>query len=338
MSEARIRFVYDNLDISDYVENVEWSGHSEKPNRQLTVSLKNTSNGRFRAFDIENGKVVEFYNKGVKLFRGIVFAFNIDRSGSQSITAYDENVYLLKSTDTRTFKNVKASDIVRRICSDFGIPVGSIADTGYIIPKLILKQKTLLDMVNYALELTRRQTGKRYILRNENGRLSLVQFTAKRSSFLLETTKNIISADYSQSIEDTKTQVKVIGGKDDAIIKTVRNASVTSKYGVMQHLETMDEKATTSQVSQRADQLLKELAVINDQASIEVLGIDEITTGMGLYVREPMTGLTGGYFVTNDTHRYANGVHTMSLEIAATYELPEIEIEEEALGSDEETD
>ena len=94
----------------------------------------------------------------------------------------------------------------------------------------------------------------------------------------------------------------------------------------------MDEKATQSQVKQRAEQLLKELAVINDQATVDALGDEKVITGVGIYVKEPMTGIIGGYFITGDTHTFSNGNHTMSLELSATYEMPPIEIEKEALG------
>ena len=134
-----------------------------------------------KAFSANNGDLIEFYNYGRKLFRGVVFSVTTDSNGSQQIVAYDENIYLLKSTDSRVFKNVKASDIVNRLCSDFGITPGSIEDTGYVIPKLILSQKSIFEMIRYALEVTRKQTGKRYLVRNVRGTLWLTKFTSEKS-------------------------------------------------------------------------------------------------------------------------------------------------------------
>jgi hypothetical protein len=323
---------YDKYDITEIVTSVEWSGHSERPFRQISVSLKNKVDGEKQALKIKNGGQMEFRNDGTLLFRGVVFSTDISERGDMNVTAYDENVYLTKSTENRKFTNVKASEIARRICSDFSIPVGKISDTGYVIPKLIMRDKTLYDILLYALTLTRKQTGKRFFIGNEGGKFYLRSATEKTSRYLLERGRNITGASYSESIEDTKTQVKVIGGKDDKYVVKLKNDALAKKYGVMQAVEFMDEKATKSQVEQRAKTLLKESGFIDDQANVEVIGFDDIITGTAVYVREPMTGIIGGYYVTGDSHSFHNGLHTMSLELSATYDLPKIEIEKEALG------
>lgn len=323
---------YNGRDITDMVVSVEWSGHSEKPNRQLSVIISNTENGRTQLLKIDNGKVVEFRNNNELLFRGFVFAHETTHKGETSVTAYDENIYLLKSTDRRKFTKMKASEIASRLCKDYGIPIGKISDTGYVIPKLILREKSLYDMLMYALTLTRKHTGKRFFISNVDGKFYLRAGSEKQSKYLIEVGRNIVSASYSQSIEETKTQVKVIGGKNESITVKQRNAALVKKYGVLQELEVMDEKATKAQMEQRAKTLLKERGVIDDQATVEALGVDEVITGTGVYVYEPMTGIKGGYYVTSDSHVYTGTSHTMTLELSATYDLPKIEIEKEALG------
>lgn len=329
---AEISVIYDNYDVTPLVKSVEWSGHSEKPNRQLNVSLANTLNGRSQAVKINKGRFVEFRNNGTLLFRGVVFSTNISDRGDLDMTVYDENYYLLKSSDSRKFTNVKASEIIVRLCKDFGIPYGTITNTGYVIPKLIFREKTLHDMILYALTLTKKQTGKRYFLSNRSGKLYLTAPESNPSKWVIEAGSNLTAASYSTSIEETKSRVKVVGGKNDAIVVTLTNNSLAKSYGIMQEVELMEEKSTKSQVEQRARALLKERGVIDDQASVDAIGIDSVVTGTAVYVNEPMTGIVGGYYVTSDTHRFANGAHTMSLELSFTYDLPKIEIEKEVLG------
>jgi hypothetical protein len=328
--QAEIKVVYNNTDITPVVSTVEWSGDVMQPCRTLNVSLTNTLDGRKRIFTFEKGAEIRFYNAGTELFRGVIFADEISRDGKHSITAYDENVYLTKSIDTRKFTNMKASDIVRRLCSDFGIPVGSIADTGYVIPKLILRDKSLYDMILTALTETKKHTGRRFILLNKGGKLVLQERKAQVTQFILENGVNIISARYSQSIEDMKTQVKVIGGDHDKnpIVATVKNDVLVKKFGVMQHLENADSKLTKSQIEQLARQLLKEHGTIADEATVEAIGIDSVIAGTSVYVKEPLTGIMGGYYVITDSHRYENGTHTMSITLSATDELPTLEYEE----------
>ncbi|WP_438824068.1 XkdQ/YqbQ family protein [Bacillus sp. JJ1503] len=312
--------------------SVDWSGHSEKPNRQITLSLKNTLDGRSQEVEFLNGGRIEFRNHSKVNFIGVIFSTDISENGDMHITAYDENIYLLKSVETRKFSKMKASDIAKRLCADFGIPAGQIADTGYVIPTLICREKSLYEILLMALTVTRNQTGKRFFIWSKNGRLMITTGSGQVSKYMIEAGTNILNANYSQSIEETKTRVKVFGGKDGKFVASARNGTLENEIGIMQVVEKMNEDATKSQVEQRAKQLLKERAVIDDQATVTALGIDEIITGTAVYVREPMTGIIGGYYVTNDSHRYENGSHIMTLQLSHTYDLPSIEVTKEELG------
>src|SRR5690606_2662806 len=149
---------------------------------------------------------------------------------------------LTKSTDTRIFKNRKASDIIRKLAADFGIPIGSIADTGYVIPYIRLSKTTLFDMVLKVLTLTRKQTGKRFFVRNDGGKLVVTAGTSN-ANYILKDGAKITSASYSRSIEHTRTHAKVIRGptgKEPVVV--VKDDAQRTQYGIIQAFEEMDEK------------------------------------------------------------------------------------------------
>ncbi|WP_232425916.1 hypothetical protein [Brevibacillus borstelensis] len=246
-----------------------------------------------------------------------------------NVVAYDENTYLTRSTDTRKFTKIKASQIVKQLCDEFGISTGEIADTGYVIPKLILRDKTLWEMMVIALTYTQKQTGRRFFITSREGRLHLLERKEQLVRWLLENGRNITGAAYSQSIEDMRTQVKVIGGDSEKkpIVATVKDDALIKRFGVTQHLERVDSDMTRSQIEQRAKQLLVELGTIDDNAQVDALGNAEVTAGTAIYARESMTGLIGGFYVTADTHTFANGNHMMSLTLSATDQLPRMEYE-----------
>ncbi|MDQ0154906.1 XkdQ/YqbQ family protein [Robertmurraya andreesenii] len=323
---TNIQVYYDNREITDLVESVTWSGDVAQAYRTLSVNMSNTINGRTRMIIIEKGKEMRFYHNGEFLFRGLVYADTIDSDGKQSITAYDENVYLTKSNDERKFTNVKASDIAKRLCSDFGIPVGAISDTGYVIPKLHMTGDTLYDFIIKALTLTKKQNGRRFFIYNHLGKLYLKE----RKEHIIEgqilVGSNLISASYSQSIEDLKTQVKVVGGNEKSpIIITVKDDTLRKKFGVMQHIESVDEKLSKSQVEQRARELLKQLGTINDDAQVTCIGNTKAVAGASMRVREPMTGIIGDYYITQDTHTFGTDGYQTTLTLSATDDLPEME-------------
>ncbi|KGR87425.1 hypothetical protein CD32_03785 [Lysinibacillus odysseyi 34hs-1 = NBRC 100172] len=315
-----------NMDITPFIESIGLSGDTTKFHRSLVLRMIATEDGRQRAFTFEEGDTITFKYDNVVRFVGIVFAYDISSDGSLSLTAHDSNAYLAKSTDALIFKNKKASDIIRILAADFGIPLGSVADTGYVIPYVRLSKLTLYSMMLKVLKITRNQTNKRFFIGNVNGKLTLTAGTSN-TRYLFKDGENLISASYSRSIEATRTQAKVIGGtKGKETVVVVKDDAKRAKYGVLQAFEEMDEKATPSQVKQRAHALLKEQSEVAEQLQIHVLGVPEVDVGTPVYIVNKMTATNGAYYVTSINHTYAAGLHEMTLELTRTYELPDIDI------------
>ncbi|MFS0841172.1 hypothetical protein [Paenibacillus sp. 1P03SA] len=323
--------------VDDIVKSVTWSGDTKQASRKLEVQLSNTLDGRTRALDIQLGAEIRFYSDSEELFRGIIFSHKIDSSGQMSLTAYDENIYLAKNKDSKKFVKKTASAIIKSLCSEFGIPTGVVEDTGYIIPKLILRDKTLWEIMVTALTVTYHQTGRKYFIYAREGKLNLSARKDVVAKINLETGLNIVDASFSASIEEMRTQVKVVGelkGKDSKgketkteISASAKNDALIKRFGVMQHLESMSGDVTRSQIEQRAKELLKQLAVITDQSTLNCLGVDDVVSGGAVYAYEPLTGIQGSYYVSADSHSWQSGNHTMSITITATDDLPLMEYE-----------
>lgn len=319
------------FDITELVESVTWSGDIKQAYRSLDVSISNTTNGRKRRVGIALGGEVRLFNHGKELFRGLVFKDGINDKGSHNFNAYDTNVYLTKNTDDRKFKKLTASAIIRRLCGDFDIKVGQIDDTGYVIPRLYFTDgATLYDMMVTALTETEKATGRRYFITNTDGKLNVLKRSKKTSQFILENGVNLIDASYSRSIDDLRSQVKLVGGEEGGeIVATLKNDALIRKFGTMQHYEAISDKdVTKSDLQQKARELLKSLGTIDDEASISALGIDSVISASSVYVKESMTRIVGGYYVASDSHTFSNGVHEMSIKLSATDDLPRLEYEE----------
>lgn len=329
---SRVTVVYCGLALDPIVTSVRWSGDVSLPYRTLNVTLANSNGGATRLVAVELGNEIRLYNNdnGAELFRGVVFAHDIDQSGRMNVTAYDENYYLTRNTDTKRFANMTAGAIIRQLCRDFGISAGNIAETSFVISKLILRDRTLWDMMIIALTETRKQNGRRFFVYADNGKLNVVERKGKVVNWLLADGINILSASYSQSIEDMKTQVKVLGGDPDKnpLVATVKDDALIAKYGLMQHLENADRDLKASELQQLARQLLADLAKITDVANVEALGNVEVTAGTAVYVKETMTGIIGAYYVSTDTHTFENGTHRMSVKLSATDDLPKLDYED----------
>ncbi|MBD2867737.1 XkdQ/YqbQ family protein [Paenibacillus arenilitoris] len=313
------------------VKSVKWSGDGKQASRKLVVELSNSENLRDRLIAIEKGSELRLLvDEKKELFRGVIFSDSINAGGQMTVTAYDENIYLTKNKDTKIFRNQTASDIVKRLCNEFSLPIGEIHDTGFVIPKLIFRDKTLYEMMVMSLTVSEKQNGKRFFVASKEGKLQLLARKEQEAKWVLENGVNLLDASYSQSIEELRTQIKVAGGdsKKKEQTASAKDQELIKRFGVMQHLEKPEQDMTKSQMEQLAKQLLKDMGTIDDEALIECLGIDEVVSGSAVYVKESVTGIVGGYYVSSDEHTFEQGSHRMSLTLSATDDLPKMEYKE----------
>lgn len=322
MVEYNNQTILDNL-----VESVSWSGDIKQASRRADIVLYNTKDGETSLISFAEGNEVRLLDDdGTELFRGVIFYQNLSSDGTVTLTAWDENIYLTKNSDTRKFVNTKASDIIKRLCTDYDIQIGSISDTGYIIPKMIMREKTLWEMMIMALTETKKQVGKQFYIYSAEGKLNVAERKDQLSMLVIDRDTNLVRATYYRSIEDLKNRVKVIAGSADGAASVIKSdQELIDKYGLMQYVETMDDDASTSAMSQRANELLTQLGVIDDESTVEAIGDTSIRAGSSVYVVEPITGIVGAYYVSTDTHEFQSGTHKMYLTLTATDDLPTLE-------------
>jgi hypothetical protein len=315
--------------IDQLVSSVTISGDTQQAARKASLTLQGTADGITRLLTLEKGCEVRVNDKGAELFRGIIFADGIDGAGSLTITAYDRNIYLTKNTDTRKFEKVTASTIIKTLCNAFGIPMGTIEDTGYIIPKMVFDNKTLWDMMVMALTYTKKQTGKQFFIFTDKGKLCVARFTKPTSRVVFEPGVNLTSMSRDTSIEDIATRLRLYGkGKKNAKIDiSVSDDALVKKYGVLQALESPDNSTTTSAAKQKATTRLNELKTQKDEVKIDALGIDTVVSGSAIYLVADLVGASGGYYVASDSHTYEGDTHTMSLRLSKTDVIPELKYE-----------
>ena len=76
-----------------------------------------------------------------------------------TITAHNNGIYLSTNKDTFSYSGKTASQIFSDVCGRFGIPTGSVDDTGYVIDELPKPKTTGWDVITDALSLTHDATG-----------------------------------------------------------------------------------------------------------------------------------------------------------------------------------
>lgn len=313
-------------DITGLVDTIKWAGRRGSPTRTLTISLLDDDGYKHARseIDIEQGYQCIFKYDGTELFRGIFLRQSQSNSKTGEYKAYDLGIYLSNNKDTFVYENKTATDVFKDVCSRFGIPVGSAAQTGYTIPDLTKKKTTGWDAIADALSLDYDNTGAKHYVFAEKGSLYLKKRLENVLQWVLETGANVTSYRYTKSLEETKTRIKLLSS-EGTVLAQEQDASLEKKIGIFQDVDTPDESLTTAQIKTLAKTLLQEKSVTEHSLSLnEIIGITDAISGVAVFIKIPHLGLNKTFYVDSDTHTFQGNLHTMSLELNL---VPEVSVD-----------
>jgi hypothetical protein len=308
------------FDISSLVTKVTWGGDIRQVARRLTVTMPLTDDAYYPKYNVPLGSILIFKtDEDREILRAVVFDINKSTSGSTQIVAYDHLKYLLSSRGTYRFSSMTAGAIIKKLCSEFQIPVGNIPDTGITLSKLLVRDETIYDICVMALTETTKRNNKKYMLRMKEGKLNVIEKGAQTVRWLITEVQNLMTTVYSESISEMRNRIVVVGDQDK-VLATIEDTTLIKQYGVLQDLK-RESEITTGEAQTIAKNLLKELGRVGRKAEITCLGLDDVEAGTAIEVQESLTGLTGTFYVDTDEHTFENNTHTMRLKLNWTDEV-----------------
>lgn len=272
----------------------------------LEFSTVGTSEGL-----ISDGDAVSFAFGGKNLFYGYVFSVGYE-GGLTRVKCFDQLRYL-KNRDSFVFTG-KASELVALIAKKYGLRAGPIEDTGFTIPRTVY-ENTLADIISDALTLTLEQTGKRYILSDEGGSLTLKRATADSESVMLDPgnigsyTKrfSIDGGVYNRvaaAVDDAKTGVRSLFVADDP--------EKEKRWGVLQYYKKLDPAQDPSDTA-------KKLLKVYSRENVTVTALGCAGSGAvrgGSVVKFSEDGKAySAMRVGSVEHIFSGGIHLMDLKM-----------------------
>lgn len=231
--------------------------------------------------------------------------------------AYDQLRYL-KNKDTITEEGLKASDLLKRIATDFRLNLGTVEDTGYTLETIVEENQTLFDMIQSALDETLMNTKQLYVLYDDAGKLTLKNINTMKLNLLIdeETGENF---SYESSIdEQTYNKIKLAyndekTGKRELFI--AQDGAKMNQWGVLQYFE---EVQTKTGASAKADALLKLYDQKTRKLTIQnAFGDVRVRAGSAVVVALNLGDIvTNNYMVVNKvTHTFRGDEHMMELDL-----------------------
>lgn len=266
---------------------------------------------------ITEGNAVKLVADGINVFFGFIFTIGRDKTNIIQVTAYDQLRYL-KNKDSYPFANKRADEVVRILAEDHLLKVGSLANTGYVIPKQIEDNKTLFDIIQNALDETLMNTKRLYVLYDDFGKLALKNVDDMLLNLLIDS-DTAQTYEYKSSInENTYNQVKLIydnkstGKREVYIAKDSKNINA---WGLLQHFETTDNPqgaaAKVNALLSLYNAKTRNLKINKAFGDVRVRGGSSVVVNLNLGDIKVQNYM----LVENVTHTFENGLHTMDLAL-----------------------
>ena len=309
-------------DMTQLVERIEWKGRKGSSARTLSVTLIDDDGYQHArsGIDVEQGHQCIFSYDGAELFRGMFMFQKQGRQKRMELTAYDNGIYLANNQDTFVYEGKTAADIFRDCCNRYGIPMGEVASCSYVIPELTKSKTTAFDAVLDALSLEYDATGIRHYVSSDKGKLSLLTRRENILQWVIESGQNLINYDYTRSIEDIRTRVKMVTN-DGTSVAEAGNAALESKFGIFQEVMVPDENLTEAEINDLVKSILAEKSASKRTVDLECLGIPDVISGIGVFVIIPELNINQTFYVDEDTHIFEDNKHTMRLSMTVANDL-----------------
>lgn len=305
-------------DISELAENIKWRGRKGSAARTLEVSLSDFAESG-SGIDVTEGNHIVFNYSKKEVFRGIIMSQQQSGNFKMPIKAYDNGIYLANNKDTFVYENKTVHDIFIDICKRFGIKYSDVADTSYKIPELTKSKTTAWDALSDAISQDTKASGNKYYVKSEKGILSLVKRRENILRWVLETGVNIKSYTYKKSIEDIKTRLKILSD-EDTVYAVKKDTALEKKIGIFQEIDKKDDDLSEAKLKEQINETFKEISRPEISLSVEALGIPDVISGTGVYVKIDELGLEQTFYVDEDIHTFTGNVHTMNLTLNAVNE------------------
>lgn len=304
-----LRLVVNGADVINLVPTVTWSGDYLQCSRTLEFGAATSpADQRIPVINCPLGAAVQLLQDNTLLFDGFVFGRDkATNSSVMDITCFDRGIYVKCNEKSYKFKNSTPEAATKRICADFGIPIGDIVSTGYNLTRNFPQAK-LYDIIQTAYTLASEKTKKKYQVGFRGAKLCVWEKSAIMNAPQIAAGVNLMDAATSESIQNMVNQVAIYD-KNDNLVKTVKNAELVKLYGVMQSaLKQADGEDTAA----KARKLMDDNGV-EQKITVNCLGDFRYITGTSVVVQEPYTGLKGLFYIDSDTHSWKNGVYTNKL-------------------------
>ena len=268
--------------------------------------------------DFREGSPVRLKVKGKIIFFGYVFTKTRRDEKFINVTAYDQLRYL-KNKDSYIYENKKYSELLTMIANDYNLRLGNIADTGYVIERRV-EEGTLFDILANAAELTFKATGKRFVLFDDEGKITLRAAEDMKTDICIDETQ-MQGYEYSTSIDkNVYDRIKLSRDNDETGERefyVFNGAENMENWGLLQYYERLGNK--DEDINLKGKTLLEKYNLLYRSLWLKnVFGDISVRGGSVVYVKMNPGDivLSAEMTVESVIHRFKDNYHFMDMQLS----------------------
>lgn len=269
--------------------------------------------------DVHLGDTIRMYDGDDLLFQGTIQKATRSGLSSYQYDAFDNAWYLNKQETRIQFNNVDIKSAITTLCKQENIPCEVACDITTKVTK-IYNGDTISNVIDDLLKLATNETGKQYRREYNYGKLYINTFDNLKMIWDKEPLVSEFNQEYD--CDGLANKIVVLSGneKSQTVVATAQDDASIKKYGLYVHYEKVDDKKK-AQADQIAKTKLKNMAYPKKSIKVTLMGDNYVRSGRILKFNQPNIGMVGEYIVTNCSHSYDMGKHTMDCELKYNEEV-----------------
>lgn len=269
--------------------------------------------------DLSLGNTIMMYDDDTLLFQGTIQKASRDGLSSYQYDAFDNAWYLNKQEARIQFNGVDVKTAIGTLCKQENIPCNVACDIPTKVTK-IYNGDTISNIIDDLLKMATDELGKRYRREYNDGKLYINAFDNLK---MIWDSEPLVS-DFSQEFtcDEMANKIVILSGneKNTTVVATKQDDESIKKYGLYVHYEKVDDKKK-AQADRIASTKLKAMSTPKKNISCTLWGDNYVRSGRILKFNQPNISMIGEYLVTNCTHNYDMGKHTMDVQLILNDEV-----------------
>lgn len=293
----------ESQDMTALVQSVTWQGDIRQTARELSASLAVPRDGSVEIPNLEEGAWLTMQVKDRPLFFGALLQCTTNsQSVVVNVSALDRGRFLVGNRGWYKFTDTTPEAAATLICGDFGIPVGKLASTDVSLTQNFPGTSSLDKIIRTLYTMAGEQNGKRYVLRfTGEGALEVVEKPTAATLEIVQT----MGVTNTWDITDLCTGVAIYTD-DGTLVRRVEDSASQALNGRLEHVIT---QRSGEDAGAEAQAWLEDNG-LQQSLTVEVLSPPlELISGAAVILRDTGSGVSGLFWVDQDTHTWKNGQH-----------------------------